>query len=274
MIKIHAIQTGTVLVKTAFLSSPAKRGVLPYMANLFIDQTRLEIPIMAWAIEHAEGVIIVDTGEHSANKGTFAVQARYNIIPEQEIGAQLTRLGLASKVSKVVLTHLHGDHMDGIKDFRNTPIWVSQREYAPFQQSKGSFLGKLGIQLPDWFQPNTITFRDEPRGPFAQSYPLTADGTIFAIPTPGHTAGHMSVVVVDEGIHYFIAGDVTYKESCLLTQKLEGPSLEVALHRDTLKRSLAYTQQYPTVFLPSHDPESARRLAAKQIVPMKAAQVA
>jgi hypothetical protein len=61
-------------------------------------------------------------------------------------------------------------------------------------------------------------------------------------------------------------GDVSYFEQALITQTLEGPTMEIALHRQTLKQVNAYAQQYPTVYLPSHDPESARRLETRQIV--------
>lgn len=30
------------------------------------------------------------------------------------------------------------------------------------------------------------------------------------VPTPGHTPAHVSVIVVDDGVGYFLAGDVSY----------------------------------------------------------------
>ncbi len=260
--KIHAIKTGDVLVKSAFLGSPATAGLLPYMANVFLDRKRVRIPVLAWVVEHPEGVIVVDTGENPAIKSNFITQSRFDIAPEEGIGAQLARLGIEKKdVAKVVMTHLHGDHMDGLKDFQNTPIWVHEREFNLARSKNSKFFANLGLQSPTLFN-----FNSEPFGPFETSYPLTRDGSVIAVPTPGHTAGHLSVIVVEDGIHYFIAGDVSYKERTLVSQTLEGPSLEVELHRQTLRRVMDYCREYPTVYLPSHDPESARRLAAKQTV--------
>ena len=274
--RIHPIKTGNVIVKSAFLGSPATAGgTLPYLANVFLGHSRVPLPIMAWAIEHSEGVIVVDTGEQAASKGNFITQSRYDISPDEEVGAQLKRLGISPKdVSKVILTHLHGDHIDGLKDFPGVPVWVSQREYSPFQNSNGGFFSKLGIQLPEGFSPNLISFQPEKVGSFEYSYPLTRDGSVIAVPTPGHTAGHLSVIVRDGDTHYFIAGDVSYYERAVQTQSLEGPTMEIALHRDTLRRVSSYIQQVPTVYLPSHDPESPRRLVEKQATIIERPQTA
>jgi glyoxylase-like metal-dependent hydrolase (beta-lactamase superfamily II) len=262
IMKIHAIKTGDVLVKSAFLGTPAKAGLLPYFANVHLDRTRVRIPVLAWVIEHPDGIIVVDTGEDPAIKSNFITQSRFEIAPEEGIGAQLTRLGIAKKdVTKVVMTHLHGDHMDGLKDFQNTPIWIKQGEFNLATAANGKFFNRLGLQAPTLFNLNADKF-----GTFENSVPLTSDGTVIAVSTPGHTAEHLSVVVIDNGIHYFIAGDTSYNQQAMLDQKLQGPTMKVDLHRQTLRHILDYTQQYPTVYLPSHDPDGPRRLAANETV--------
>jgi len=273
--RVHAIKTGNVLVKSAFLHSPATEGgTLPYLAHVFVDRSRVALPIMAWVIEHPEGVIVVDTGENAATGGNFITQSRFEISPEEEIGAQLKRLGIAPRdVAKVVLTHLHGDHMDGLKDFPGVPIWLSRREFQPFLSPSGGRMQRLGIKLPAGFAPTLIDFRPDPLGPFSQSFPLTRDGKVVAVPTPGHTAGHLSVIVIGDDVDLFLAGDVTYQERSLPQQVLEGPSMEIALHRQTLAQVHEYARRRPTVYLPAHDPESARRLGDRQVVSVDPAKV-
>jgi glyoxylase-like metal-dependent hydrolase (beta-lactamase superfamily II) len=267
--RIHAIQTGDVLVKSAFLNSPAAAGgFAPYLANLFLDRSRLRLPVCAWVIEHPEGVIVVDTGENAATRANFLTRSRFEVAAGDEIGSQLTRLGIRrGDITKVILTHLHGDHIDGLKDFEGVPICISQAEYAPTQASNARWIARIaGLRFPAWLKFTPIDFRPERFGPFECSFPLTSDGTVVAVPTPGHTAGHLSVIVKADGVHYFIAGDMAYSECSLMNQTLEGPSMAIPAHRQTLQRVRDYTRQYPTVYLPAHDPESAHRLAAKQIV--------
>ena len=71
------------------------------------------LPIHCWAIEH-EGVLrLVDTGETAAARNVPF--ARMEVTREQELPAAMAAAGLRlDDVSEVVLTHAHGDHIDGL----------------------------------------------------------------------------------------------------------------------------------------------------------------
>ena len=75
--KIHAIQTGTVAVTTAWREGVGhgRRRLL----HAFLDREWTEpLPIYAFAIEHPEGVIVVDTGEEAraSQQGYFPAGIR------------------------------------------------------------------------------------------------------------------------------------------------------------------------------------------------------
>ena len=60
--RIHAIQTGTVKIKTAQVEGRGhgiRRQLAVYTDGNWTDW----LPTYAWAIEHPEGVIVVDTGQ-------------------------------------------------------------------------------------------------------------------------------------------------------------------------------------------------------------------
>lgn len=70
--KVHAIQTGTVAIKTRQREGMG-RGTRR-LVNTFLDRQWTDrLPILAWAIEHPEGLIVVDTGEtaRSSEPGCF-----------------------------------------------------------------------------------------------------------------------------------------------------------------------------------------------------------
>jgi len=61
--KIHAVQTGLVKIKTAQVEGRG-HGYPRRFAAIFADREWTEwLPTYAWVIEHREGVIVVDTGQ-------------------------------------------------------------------------------------------------------------------------------------------------------------------------------------------------------------------
>jgi glyoxylase-like metal-dependent hydrolase (beta-lactamase superfamily II) len=231
------------------------------------------LPIHVWVIEHPEGVIVIDTGElASAPNPPFA---RFEVAPADEIGLQLRQLGIApADVRMVILTHLHGDHMDGASHLAGSDIFVNEGEYRYIKSLQGRVNSAIGRQIwPAGFTPKTFAFRPEPLGPFAQCYPLTAAGDVLVVPTPGHTPGHSSVIVLRDGVSYFLAGDASYSQRQLLAGRVDGVSPNAGQARRTMRTILRYAAERPTVYLPSHDPESATRLATGTLlaVPQKSA---
>jgi len=270
--RIHAIQTGIVHVKSDFLrGSVAAGGTLRFLGKLFTDKTTVDLPIYAWLIEHPEGLIVVDTGDRADTEKNFITQSTFTILPEEEIGAQITRLGYSIKdIKQVILTHLHSDHIDGLPVFEGIPVFTGEKEYATYKTYFGGMLTRRTSRLPEWFDPKPIVFKDAPFGSFPRSVSLTRAGDVIAVPTPGHTLGHMSIIALQGDHSVFMAGDVTYNQQALLDQTLQGPTMDVSAHPHTLSQVLAYTQSTPTIYLPAHDWDSGKRLAEKRTVPASA----
>jgi N-acyl homoserine lactone hydrolase len=114
-LKIHAINTGKVTIRPNQVEG---KGTGPMrMLNVYLDKRWTEpLPIYAWAIEHPEGVVVIDTGEtaKTAERGYFPRWHPYyrnvktDVKPEQEIGPQLEDIGIkANEVRQVILTHAY-----------------------------------------------------------------------------------------------------------------------------------------------------------------------
>jgi glyoxylase-like metal-dependent hydrolase (beta-lactamase superfamily II) len=257
--KIHALRTGQVTVKRSFLF-PGK-GVRRQL-DLFLPGPWAEpLPIHCWAIEHEGRLLLVDTGETAAAKnGPFA---RMEVTPEDELPAAMRAAGLAVEdVSEVVLTHAHGDHIDGLVHVRQR-VLAHEEELryaaAPFSRVLRRVLRQ---PLPAGFAPEGFALTDGPFGEFSASRKLSEDGRIVAVGTPGHTPGHVSVICVDEeGRHVMLAGDVTDTLEQLHARRADAVGPDPKVHVRTLETILAHCERFPTVYLPSHDPDSAARLA-------------
>jgi N-acyl homoserine lactone hydrolase len=229
--KIHAIQTGTVAVSSAWREGVGhgRRRLL----HAIVDSEWTEpLPIYAFAIEHPEGVIVVDTGEdaRASEPGYFAgwhpgLRAfRERVEPKQEIGPQLQRLGIQpSDVRWVVLTHLHTDHAGGLHHFPDNEILVTRRELEYGSGLRGYVANK---RWPAWFRPTVLELAPESYGPFPQSLRLTEAGDVVLVPLAGHTPGQIGVLV-DQGDHTISspATAPTPKSSCFAESPMaSGPT--------------------------------------------------
>ena len=167
----------------------------------------------------------------------------------------------------VVLTHLHTDHAGGLHHLRHGEHVVTRAELAFASGAKGRVRGYPNEHWPTWFHPAGVDIDGPAFGPFAQSLPLTGRATSSLLPTPGHTPGHASVAVRVDGHVVLLAGDTSYTQQLALDDAADGVTQDprTALRTLALIRALAAAE--PTVYLPSHDPESVRRL--QQLEPLE-----
>jgi glyoxylase-like metal-dependent hydrolase (beta-lactamase superfamily II) len=121
--------------------------------------------------------------------------------------------------------------------------------------------GYLNQRWPRGFAPTPVDFEGGPLGPFPRHASLTRAGDVTLVPTPGHSPGHLSVLMEEGDTTIMFAGDTSYTEDHLVRMVADGIATNLEAEIETHRRILAYAARRPTVYLPSHDPDSARRLA-------------
>lgn len=270
--KVHAIETGRVRVTERWRHGEGA-GLRRLLNAWFDDAVTDWLPVHVWLIEHPEGLILIDTGIPSdANKRRYfppfmpLIQraAVFDIEPDQEIGPKLRGLGYSPEdVRWVVLTHLHQDHDGGLRHFPKSEFIVSRKEWHSAVGIKGRMNGYLNQRWPKGFVPTFVDFEDGPLNPFPRHSTLTSAGDVKLVPTPGHSPGHLSVLLEEEGASIIFAGDTSYTEDYLIRMVADGVGTDIQAEIETHRRILAYAAKHPTVYLPSHDPDSAKRLAGR-----------
>lgn len=277
MIKVTPIETGKARMKTAQRTGRDGRSAFGRKIDIFRDRNWVDpLPIYAFLIEHPEGKFLVDTGDTWRNSVPgylpwwnpfFTKEVEIKVAPLEEIGPRLAALNIdpARDIAAVLLTHFHHDHTGGLDHFPHNRIIAPRENYEVSCGLKGMMMGCLPQRWPIWFRPELVDMDGPPVGPFPASHPITKDGRIFMVPTPGHADGHVSIVARDDDLTYFFAGDATYNEENLRAEKADGVTNNPARSVATLRAIKQFALNEPTVILPAHDPDAPTRLWSEQV---------
>jgi len=200
---------------------------------------------------------VLDPDYTACDPGTglfYRRNLKFSLGPEDELHPQMRRAGLdPDRVTKVIMTHLHSDHMGGIRHFPRAEFLVSQ-------SASIGHAGALMCRIPRGLNIRPIVPPEKQAGVFRESFGVSDDGSIRIVNTPGHADGHQSVLVEDEGKSVCLVGDAAFSLDQIIIGEIGGI---VASVPDTRRSAKALKQQYQafnTVLLPTHDPGNADRL--------------
>jgi glyoxylase-like metal-dependent hydrolase (beta-lactamase superfamily II) len=272
-VKIHGLSIGTVAVKKNFKTKNGA-GFLSKINILLGKEFTAYLPIWVWVIEHPEGTIVIDTGENTESldidkylaKESFFARYQFKhackvkIQPQEELNHQLNKINIeVDDVKLVILTHLHSDHVDGLKFFPKQEILLGKYE---FLHPDNCFLSTL----PSWFKPKTVDFLQNKIEVFNQAYPISQSEDLLLIPTPGHTLGHNSVLLKTDDFHIIFGGDSSYHQDQVLKGEMAGANTDYNKTKQTYKNFLDYAALRRTIYLPTHDENAGQRLANKSFL--------
>ncbi len=276
VVKLHPLLTGRASYPTAALLSEPGRLAWRRALGLGVGADGFTpIPIPAFLVEHpAAGLALIDSGLHSSvavkpreNFGRVTVMAFRDLQMEegQAVPAQLRELGLEpSAVKTVVMTHLHVDHASGISEFPQATFVVSRPEWEA-ATSQGPTHGYVTRQFDHAFDYRLLDFETavgtESFAGFARSFDLFGDGSVRTVFTPGHTLGHMSVVLRTARGEVLVAGDAMYLHRTLDDTHLPHRTEDEHLFRRSLREIRQYATETPdALIIPGHDWEAWQKL--------------
>lgn len=226
-------------------------------------------PCPLFVVNHpTAGVVLIDTGvppaaAHSARAALGAVGARmYGLraTEDQPLPARLRELGIPhGGIDVVVMTHLHIDHAGALSEIDGARVVVSETEWRSAHAGKAMMRGYLRRQYDLAHDFRLIDFDASSVNSFAsfgRSFDLFGDGSITLVSTPGHSSGHMSVVLRLADRECLIAGDAVYGR-----RNLEHGAMPLILadehnYKRSVREIRAYKQMTPSaLIIPGHDAE-------------------
>jgi glyoxylase-like metal-dependent hydrolase (beta-lactamase superfamily II) len=273
-VKVHPITTGTIMYPVDALFTTG--GRLAFLHFLGFRSERVEIPIPCFLLEHpTAGPLLIDTGHHASMavdpKGSYgpilgrAVASNIRMDKDDSMPDQIKARGVdPADIKLVVMTHLHIDHASGVSQFPNATFVVTAREWQSATDGPGLKGGYISRQFDHAFDWRTVDFDGDDvnsyKG-FARTLDLFGDGSVRLAYTPGHTLGHMSVVVRTAEGEFLVVGDAAYTMRTIKESAMPyGPHDEHEFRR-SLKEVQRYLEQTPgAAVCPGHDLEAFRAL--------------
>ena len=236
-------------------------------------------PALAFLLHHPQqGRVLFDTGysEHFLDATRHFPERLYRAVAPVHLGAeeplrvQLQRDGVTpSDIGHVVLSHLHGDHLGGLRDFPNAALICSRVAWEDMcaRSRLGSLKrGLLPRLLPDDFLDRVSWIEDAPLcdlptalADFGAGHDLFGDGSLLAVSLPGHAAGHYGLLFDDpEDTPIFLVADAAWSSQAI-REGVPPPALVTAwlgdtqVYRETLQRLHNLGNATPSIrILPSH----------------------
>lgn len=221
-----------------------------------IEDEAIKIPVNVGIIQHQEfGAYLIDAGldesyvhrQHGTIRGLMVESylGKGSQEPNTHIAAILDQGGI--RLEGVFLTHLHQDHTAGIVDLpKDIPYVAGKHErYVNFRffMQSDHLAGIDELQEIDFARANDLT-------PLGKGVDVFGDGSLWAISSSGHSAGHVIFLIngIDEQVLF--TGD-----ACNDHYQFEtgiGPgyySSDLEGGQEALERIILFKERHPEVKL-------------------------
>jgi N-acyl homoserine lactone hydrolase len=178
------------------------------------------IQVFAYLIHHPKhGYFLIDTGvseklvNDPAGTGLSYLMRKGMGIDKMKIkqGTAAIIASLPEKLSGVFFTHLHLDHISGMPDIANDiPLFAGAGEIEEHYWLHAFVQGSTDRLLDGKATLQSWQFAADADQQLSAVIDIFADGSVFAIKTPGHTAGSTAYLVRSDKGPVLITGDTSH----------------------------------------------------------------
>lgn len=149
-----------------------------------------------YVIRHMDHVLLWDTGFDAAARGKPNDWGDLVATFDRSVVEQLASLRLKpADVDIVGISHMHGDHVGQVRDFPAAKLLIGKRDFELTKGDKDPF--------GPWRAPGAKTELMQ-----GADIDVFGDGSVVALNLPGHTPGHMALLVRLESGPVLLTGDM------------------------------------------------------------------
>jgi glyoxylase-like metal-dependent hydrolase (beta-lactamase superfamily II) len=143
---------------------------------------KLQLVFSCYLVKHGDDYMLWDTGH---------AMTAPNVAPKVSLVDYLARIDLKpDQIKYVGISHYHPDHTGQIASFPKATLLISAREWDAISSSKPPE-GANFKPFESWIKGDS---KVEPL-PLGLDKDVFGDGSVIMLRTPGHTAGHSSLLV-------------------------------------------------------------------------------
>ncbi len=145
------------------------------------------LPVSCYLIKHGEQYLLWDTGLPADVKYDPNAPIRSQV--KRSLVAELADMGLKpSDITYVAVSHYHGDHAGQADSFPGSTLLIGRKDFDTAKSGQIP-LGGAANTIAPW------TSGGSKAEPLTSDRDVFGDKSVVMLTTPGHTPGHMSLLV-------------------------------------------------------------------------------
>jgi glyoxylase-like metal-dependent hydrolase (beta-lactamase superfamily II) len=191
-----------------FVANVKKDDINAALAAAYMEKDKMTILFNPIVVNTGSKLVLIDTGNgeaaHAQSKGAVG-----------QLNTNLAAAGIdRNTIDTVVISHFHGDHVNGLLTADNKPAFPRAEILVPaaewkFWMDDGEMSRAPQGRMADLFKNNRRVFDALGRKVTQYEWNKEVAPGITAVATVGHTPGHTSYVIASGSSRVYVQSDVT-----------------------------------------------------------------
>ena len=213
---------------------------------------RVLMPVSCYVIRHGDEYVLFDAGLRTALIGKSERQPEQTLSLKRSLADQLGEIGVdPAKIGTLIVSHYHGDHHEQSGTVPNARLLIGAGDLAVFRSAP-----PRERELNPWLDGK------RPLEPVIADRDLFGDGRVKVLFTPGHTPGHLALLVKLDGRSVILTGDLVHNRDQLASVTPSGNHTDKLRGKAEIERVLAIAKAENAEIIVGHDQRDIAKLPA------------